>query len=422
MAPDARDAFFNANSATTKKKASNSLNYSRFDSIVDSDEEEEERKKKRAAARRKQQQQPTEDEKLGELPPHLKAAYARLQMAQASGNKAATQDAMQSLETALQSMPDDFKKALEPYREKEPPPPAAAMPSSIPAGATREGVESTLKKLEAAQAGLAAMSADPSKLAEGMPKWLQSVGIAEDEITAAENAADPAHAMSELAKRAMASTLGEASMATTFGEAAAAQAARFDPSVKPFTAEEVQSAKAKAVKSASTAAKESAEMKKARESLEAQQRKLAETRATLAKQAKEVEDAKAKVQAKTADLKEAEKKKAEQGKLVDDTIEGAKADIANQAKVAMEDMKKRVEVSQCGAKQPHIAALTTHHSPLTTPALSLRSRRTFGIAATWRWDARIIRPRGSSIRRRSTYRGYLPTREPRRWATARRAY
>ena len=306
-APDPRDAFFDANSATTKKKASNSLNYSRFDSIVDSDEEEEERKKKRAAARRKQQQQPTEDEKLGELPPHLKAAYARLQMAQASGNKAATQDAMQSLETALQSMPDDFKKALEPYREKEPPP-AAAMPSSIPAGATREGVESTLKKLEAAQAGLAAMSADPSKLAEGMPKWLQSVGIAEDEITAAENAADPAHAMSELAKRAMASTLGEASMATTFGEAAAAQAARFDPSVKPFTAEEVKSAKAKAVKSASTAAKESAEMKKARESLEAQQRKLEETRATLAKQAKEVEDAKAKVQAKTADLKEAEKR------------------------------------------------------------------------------------------------------------------
>ena len=46
--------------------------------------QEEERKKKRAAARRKQQQQPTEDEKLGELPPHLKAAYARLQMAQAS--------------------------------------------------------------------------------------------------------------------------------------------------------------------------------------------------------------------------------------------------------------------------------------------------------------------------------------------------
>ena len=145
-----------------------------------------------------------------------------------------------------------------------------------------------------------------------MPKWLQSVGIAEDEITAAENAADPAHAMSELAKRAMASTLGEASMATTFGEAAAAQAARFDPWVKPFTAEEVvgqgegrqvgfhcgegecgdEEGKGVAGGAAAQARGDEGDFSQA---------------------GKEVEDAKAKVQAKTADLKEAEKKKASKG-------------------------------------------------------------------------------------------------------------
>ena len=61
-------------------------------------------------------------------------------------------------------------------------------------------------------------------------------------------------------------------------------------------------------------------------------------------------------------------------------------------------------------QQISLTLLTTHHSPLLP---LLRSRRTF--ESRQHGDgARIIRPQRST-RRRSTYRGYLPTREPRRW-------
>ena len=93
-----------------KKASSGSLNYSKFDRIVDSDDEEEEKQRRRSVARRAAQPRGPED-----FPPHLRSAYARVTMAQERGDPRELQAAMLDLERQLQSMPDDFKEQLKPF-------------------------------------------------------------------------------------------------------------------------------------------------------------------------------------------------------------------------------------------------------------------------------------------------------------------
>ena len=95
-----------SNANATMKKPTNSLNYSKFDKIVDSDDEEEEKQRRRQARRAVQPRSP------GDVPPHLRAAYARVTIAQERGDTKELRAAMLELEQQLQAMPDEFKEQL----------------------------------------------------------------------------------------------------------------------------------------------------------------------------------------------------------------------------------------------------------------------------------------------------------------------
>ena len=86
-----------SNANATMKKPTNSLNYSKFDKIVDSDDEEEEKQRRRQARRAVQPRSP------GDVPPHLRAAYARVTIAQERGDTKELRAAMLELEQQLQA-------------------------------------------------------------------------------------------------------------------------------------------------------------------------------------------------------------------------------------------------------------------------------------------------------------------------------
>lgn len=326
------DAWNKANFSTNKKKAA-SLNYSKWDSIVDSDDEEEKKSKTKPTRRAAPAGGP-----LGEVPQHLKAAYARVAMAQESGDEKGAMAAMRELELGLQAMPSDFKKALEPWREAAAPPPAPAVKAA--AAPALDDVQSQLDKLEQAQAGLQAMTDDPSKMAEHMPEWLQSVGISREEIEAAETAPNSEQAMMALAQRAMANTLGGGAVPS----AAAALAASKVERTKTVSSNGTLSAATGNSVTGGGPRGETAEVRRAREALEAQQRQLEQSQANLAAQQRDAEIARDRVAKAQAAFSEAEAKKEAQGKKVDSSIEDARADLHRQAVEAHQAAEQRAAV------------------------------------------------------------------------------
>ena len=328
------DAWNKANSfgnANAKKKSTN-ISYAKWDKIVDSDDEDDIKKaiKQSGVSRSSDTKRMTDGPgDLGDVPPHLKMAYAKVSMAQQTGDEKALAMAMKDLEAGLQAMPESFRRKLEPFRAAEEEAleearQTKARQTKAAAAPALDDVQSQLAKLEKAQAGLQAMSADPSKIGENMPAWLRSVGISHEEIEAAESAANPQAAMTALAQKAMTNTLGGDLLAS------AGKMASLDTAAAP--------------KLPKASANESAESKALREKLEAQNRKLAESKAAVERQVREAEEARARVAKATAALEEAETKKQEQGKVVDSTVEGAKADMMRQAEIQMEDTRQRAAV------------------------------------------------------------------------------
>ena len=308
-----------------KKASSGSLNYSKFDRIVDSDDEEEEKQRRRSVARRAAQPRGPED-----IPPHLRSAYARVTMAQERGDPRELQAAMLDLERQLQSMPDDFKEQLKPsmqaLQKQQLSQKAAAQSRATGAaraalGATGAGGDSgstaksalddQLRQVEEAQSALAGLGEDPAALA----KWLESVGITPEEMAMAERAANPQEAMNLLAQRAAAKTVGAGPLG-----AASAFGLGGGPGGEPI---------------------ETPQMRAAREGLEEQKARLAEAAKAVEEQKALIEKHRLRTEQLNSQLQEVEKQKAEQGKKVDESVELAKADLANQAKVQQEEDARR---------------------------------------------------------------------------------
>ena len=313
-----------SNANATMKKPTNSLNYSKFDKIVDSDDEEEEKQRRRQARRAVQPRSP------GDVPPHLRAAYARVTIAQERGDTKELRAAMLELEQQLQAMPDEFKEQLKPsmdaiqqqkLRQK-----AAGLGAATSAArgslntsdaAAAQGViDEQLRQLEKAQSAIAGLD-EPEKI----HNWLQSVGITPEEIATAEQARDPKAAMAALAQRAMEKSMGEGGAGGLLADLQSVGGA---------------SSAAKAVKEE--------EMRQAKLGLEAQQKKLAEAAAALEEQRALVEKQRARKDELTSQLAEVEARKAEQGKKVDESVELAKADLAKQAAASKEQEEARTRL------------------------------------------------------------------------------
>ena len=192
----------------TKKKAS--LDYSKFDSILDSDDEDD------AGADAVRQAQAA-------LPPQLRQNLAMAQAAAATGDRRAAQEASARLAAEMQSAPPEFQEAMQMAKAAR----APAAPSSSPkkakskkkkgaaatAAAARAAapdelalgakLEAQLANLEQMQATLAAAADDPEALA----RLMASAGISEAEMAAVDG--DDA-AMHALAEQMMARTVGDA--------------------------------------------------------------------------------------------------------------------------------------------------------------------------------------------------------------------
>ena len=189
----------------TKKKAS--LDYSKFDSVLDSDDEDD------AGADAVRQAQAA-------LPPQLRQNLAMAQVAAATGDRRAAQEASARLAAEMQSAPPEFQEAMQMAKAARAP---AAPSSSSPkkakskkkkaAAAARAAapdelalgakLEAQLANLEQMQATLAAAADDPEALA----RLMASAGISEAEMAAVDG--DDA-AMHALAEQMMARTVGDA--------------------------------------------------------------------------------------------------------------------------------------------------------------------------------------------------------------------
>ena len=75
--------------AAGKARGATSLNYARFDAIVDSDDEEDE-KRKEQERRKALTQKDKGGSPLDSCPPHLKRAYAKVAMAQVRTQRIST--------------------------------------------------------------------------------------------------------------------------------------------------------------------------------------------------------------------------------------------------------------------------------------------------------------------------------------------
>lgn len=352
------DAWLNSTSRSGGGKGrAKKLDYARFEKIVDSDDEDELPARGPPIAA---------GGPLGEIPPQLQMAYAKLQMAQQRGDAAAMALATRELEARLAEMPEAFKRQLQPHaaappvdkdaaalhqealrradaartaigdatsRAKEPTDMRATL-SKLPESEMRTALDAQLKELERAQSAVATLSEKP----EALPEWLAGMGISAAEVAEAEAAPDHEAAMARLAEKAMRATLGDGPLGNGSEEKPAPKAPHAKgrtPAVGTTAARTRNSATATPVPKA---AKEPKDIARARAALELQQKKAAEAAAELRKQQEAAEKAAAQVARATAALEKAEAAKAEQGRVVDESAEGARENFKEQAAVYMEDM------------------------------------------------------------------------------------
>ena len=306
----------------TKKKAS--LDYSKFDSVLDSDDEDD------AGADAVRQAQAA-------LPPQLRQNLAMAQVAAATGDRRAAQEASARLAAEMQSAPPEFQEAMQMAKAARAP---AAPSSSSPkkakskkkkaAAAARAAapdelalgakLEAQLANLEQMQATLAAAADDPEALA----RLMASAGISEAEMAAVDG--DDA-AMHALAEQMMARTVGDAGAGV---ETSMSEVESLVREVESLQKTQVEVLREDGPSSSSSAGHSSV-------GVEEMAAKLAEQKRRMDAVAKEVEmqraaaaAAEAQVAAAAAALKEAEAKKEEQGRRVDASLEGAKAEVAGQ--------------------------------------------------------------------------------------------
>ena len=309
----------------TKKKAS--LDYSKFDSILDSDDEDD------AGADAVRQAQAA-------LPPQLRQNLAMAQAAAATGDRRAAQEASARLAAEMQSAPPEFQEAMQMAKAARAPAASSSSPKKAKskkkkaAAAARAAapdelalgakLEAQLANLEQMQATLAAAADDPEALA----RLMASAGISEAEMAAVDG--DDA-AMHALAEQMMARTVGDA------GAGVETSMSEVESLVREV--ESLQKTQAEVLREDGPSSSSSSSSSSGRPSVgvEEMAAKLAEQKRRMDAVAKEVETqraaaaaAEAQVAAAAAALKEAEAKKEEQGRRVDASLEDAKAEVAGQ--------------------------------------------------------------------------------------------
>ena len=220
---DPRDAWLagsgNASSRTATNRRGAGFNYSRFDSIVDSDDDDDDNAKRSADVM---------PPKMAGMPPELKRALAKVEAEKMRGDQADIAAAMVELEARLQEQPAEFKRqflggAAAPARAQSVSSAAARsqLHENMPPGETRERIDAQLAEIERQHEGLNALSEDPSKL----PHWLAGMGISPSEIDAAHRTADPQAALRQLAEECIDRSIGPTAAAATSAAASAASSA-----------------------------------------------------------------------------------------------------------------------------------------------------------------------------------------------------
>ena len=295
------DAWLKANAPSRPVKGkgpapTSTLNYSRFDKIVDSDDEEDEKRARRRSASSRSAPSPRAGPDLSAMPPEVRNAYAKVAMAQQKGDMPMYRNAMVELEAQLQVLPADFREKLLPQTPSSKTKAMSEKLEGLPPSPDRDALDAQLRAVEAAQGKLEGLDVS------NMPEFLASVGLTADDMAQAERSDDPAAAMRALAERAV--------QATMVGGASA-----------PMH-----------VADSATALANTEEVERARRQLEEQQKKVAEAAAALEAQRAAVEAAKVRTDKAQGALREAERQKEEQGRVVDASVEGAKADMLTQAK------------------------------------------------------------------------------------------
>lgn len=353
------DSWLRASSSGRARAASTKLDYGRFDKIVDSDDDDDDLLKRRPS-----KQSPEMPAQLKDMPPELKEALMRVQLANTPEDR---QRAMVDLEARLQKMPPEFKQMF----LNGPAGATAAIAatagtreamSSLPPGANRSKLDHKIASIERAQASLNALGdgEDPSKQSD----WLNSVGITPEEIEQAGRAADPQAALRRLVERALTDATeggangdgdddgGDSTAAggaadkkkptrrggkKKGGDAAAASSA---------TGGELSSTAARMVEAevAAIATAERAEYVKAQ--LDAHKAKLAESVAEVERQQKAAVEAAAAVEKAKSAYDEVNAVKLAQGKVVDESVQQARFDVDRQVKKQLEDDAQRLRVVQ----------------------------------------------------------------------------
>jgi len=222
---------------------SGSTNYSRFDSIVDSDDSDDGSAPAASPG----------PALTASMPGHIQQTMSKINAASARGDEAAVRAAQAELEQQMSHAPPEFREAFETAKKLETKERsktestlqagratlAKARQAGVKGDESADALDAQLQQLEEAQNLLAKMGDDPAQAGA----WLEHAGLCEADLLAAEQADDPHAAMQRLAQRAMEKTLGRARKADA---AAARQDA--EAAAEPDAAAALQRAEALAAK------------------------------------------------------------------------------------------------------------------------------------------------------------------------------
>ena len=204
-----------------------SLNYSKFDRIVDSDDEDDGDDVRTGGGR----PPAAIDQITRQMPPHLYRKLTEAQMAASSGDHVAALRAQQELSAELERGPPEFKAAFmraqalhdsgaaaQALASRPGPAPVAASSSSTKPTSqmTRQEVQATLHMAQAKQTATLKHLEQVEKLAGEDPaemmKFMDGLGLTPEMVEAAERSDDP-DAMRKLAEKMVAATMGGARLA-----------------------------------------------------------------------------------------------------------------------------------------------------------------------------------------------------------------